>query len=486
MRRRYSIVHIFKLCLFYGVVGFMAIATSLMQRDSLYRYEASFGEVQEAERVASSIDASMPLSAGDFSLADASPAEQGSLLNQQPDLPAAEPPVKIIEQPQPKIPSPQLKASNIIEVKVARGDTLASILRKSGVDSGDVHAILDSIKPVYSPKKLAIGQRISFVKGDCGENCTTVKRLSWEIDSLQSIEVSGLNKRFAARIQQAPLDKKAVRRSGTIHSSLTAATAVAGVPSHIISTLTKSFSYDVDFQRDIRTADQYDIVFEQFYTKEGKFVRNGELVYASLTLGDKKHAIFRHTHRDGSSTYYTRDGLGIRKPLLRTPVNVSKIGDGFGPRRHPILGYTRMHRGVDFPAPTGTPIYAAGNGVIDEIGYSAGYGNMIKIRHNEKFATLYGHLSGYAKGLRRGDRVKQSEIVGYVGSSGLATGPHLHYEIHIYDRPVNPLKIRQDVSTKLAGEELRRFQNNRLQLEKFLSQSPKDTSVAFNDAIGWR
>src|SRR5581483_1646245 len=229
-----------------------------------------------------------------------------------------------------------------------------------------------------------------------------------------------------------------------------------GLPVGLIGDLIKALSYDVDFQRDIHQGDSFEVMYERYDNENGDLAKSGRLLYASLMLGGKPKSIYYY-ERDGDGEYYTPDGVAVRKSLLKTPVDGAKITSGYGMRVNPILGYSMMHQGVDFGAPIGTPIFAAGNGTIEEIGEKNGYGNYIKLRHNSSYETAYAHISRFASGMKRGTKVKQGQVIAYVGETGRATGPHLHFEVLINGQHVNPSTVKTVAADKLAGTDLKAF-----------------------------
>jgi len=226
-----------------------------------------------------------------------------------------------------------------------------------------------------------------------------------------------------------------------------------------VSAIVKLFSWDVDFQRDVQPGDHFAAIYDHMTDDAGNAAGLGVIAYAALELNGRVIKAYRFKRSDGSVDYYNEDGRPLRKWLLRTPVDGARLSSRFGARRHPILGYTRMHKGVDFAAASGTPIYAAGDGRVEVVGRNKGYGNYVRIRHNAEYSTAYGHMSRFAKGLRRGQMVKQGTIIGYVGATGLATGPHLHYEILQAGAQINPLSVKTIEQVQLAGADLRRFQD---------------------------
>ncbi|MGZ8996890.1 MAG: M23 family metallopeptidase, partial [Rhodospirillales bacterium] len=244
---------------------------------------------------------------------------------------------------------------------------------------------------------------------------------------------------------------------GIISSSLFADAAASGAPDAVILEMIRAFSYDVDFQRDIHPGDRFSILFEQVSDRDGNVLASGDLLHARLVLAGKEHSLYRHVGADGEPGYYTRDGRSVRTSLLRTPVNGARLSSAFGMRRHPVLGFSRMHRGIDFAAPTGTPVYASGDGRVSFVGRNNGYGNYVRIDHDGGYATAYAHLSRFASGLKHNARVRQGQVIGHVGSTGVSTGPHLHYEIFVDGRQVNPLEVKAVGQARLTAGEMVRF-----------------------------
>jgi len=266
--------------------------------------------------------------------------------------------------------------------------------------------------------------------------------------------------------------------AGEIDSSLYLAGRKAGVPDAMLAELIRAFSWDVDFQRDVREGDGFEVMFEQAVDADGRAVHAGPMRFAALTLSGKRHAIYLHTTGDGDTDYFDERGKSARKALMRTPIDGARLSSGFGSRRHPILGYTKMHRGVDFAAPQGTPIYAAGNGTVVAAGPNGAYGNYIQIRHNGEYSTAYAHLRAFARGVGKGKRVAQGQIIGYVGTTGRSTGPHLHYEILVRGARTNPMKVRMPSGRALAGDELKKFEETRDAVRARYAELTPETRLA--------
>lgn len=371
----------------------------------------------------------------------------------------------------------------ILDLKVGHGDTLINVLTDTGVSYQEAHEAIASIGTLYNPKKLGVGQNVSVTlsKGEDADK-PIISKLSLPVSNLASVMVTrqdtGSVARFNAKEIKAQLYTKPVRAGGKIESSLYETGTDTGIPANIMAEIIGAYSYDVDFQRDIHSGDRIDVLFDRMQTKEGAVASVGKLRYAELTLNGKANRIYRYVDSAGNADYYNEKGESIRKAMLRTPINGAKITSAFGMRNHPILGYSKMHRGVDFGAPTGTPIYAAGDGVINFAGKKGGYGNYLSIRHDKKYSSAYGHISRFASGMAPGKKVKQGQIIAYVGSTGMATGPHLHYEILVNNQQVNPSGVKFKTGNVLGGKELAGFKKNLTQIQAQLAQPSKSVKVA--------
>ena len=354
-------------------------------------------------------------------------------------------------------------------VVVKSGDTLAKILSRAGASKIEAEKIIKSLSGLFDPRSLKVKQKIfaRFSPTFPSENSSNnpgkdvFAGLVIPIDYRNQIEVSINNAstgdEFSAKKVSLELHPENVRAKGKINSSLYLAAANKGVSPPVINELIRIFSWDVDFQRDIWKGDGFEVMYQRFHDDDGNAVYDGTIKYAALTLQGKKKAIYLHKLKDGSTDYFDKNGQSARKALMRTPINGARLSSTFGKRKHPILGYTKMHKGSDFAAPRGTPIYAAGNGTIDKSGRNGAYGNYVRIRHNSEYSTAYAHMKAIKRGMGKGKRVSQGQVIGYVGTTGRSTGPHLHYEILQNGRQVNPLKVKMPSGKKLKGGELARF-----------------------------
>ena len=344
-----------------------------------------------------------------------------------------------------------------VRVTVESGDRLVTLMTNAGVARTDAHNMIAALDGLFDPRRMRVGQTFDFTFTGSGAS-RQVKSMTLQPSVDRIVQVSRTDEGgFTGEEQVIALDTRTVRASGEITRSLFADAVDAGVPDPVLIMAMRALAYAVDFQRDIREGDQFELVFDQDYHADGRFARNGDVLYVGMDLSSRELELFRFEGPDGRTDYYNREGESMRRVLMRTPIEGARLSSSFGPRRHPILGYTRMHRGTDFAAPTGTPIYAAGDGVVEFIGTNSGYGRYIRLRHNSTLKTAYGHMSRYARGLSAGDRVRQGEVIGYVGSSGLSTGPHLHYEVHVNGQPVNPMSIDLPTGETLSGGALTAF-----------------------------
>jgi murein DD-endopeptidase MepM/ murein hydrolase activator NlpD len=348
-------------------------------------------------------------------------------------------------------------ASALQTLRVRAGDTLMGLLQQLGIGAAPAQAAINALKPEWDPRGLQVGQEIAV---DLDEDGLKELRLSPDFQS-DLILTRGDDGHFDASTVPRDLDSVPLRVAGVVKTSLFDAASDAGMPSAVLADLIQAFSYDVDFQREIQPGDRFEILYKQTIdSQSGKPVGGGELVYATMNLSGRVLSLYRYTPAGGSPGFYTADGASVKKALLRTPVDGARISSTFGLRHHPILGYTAMHKGVDFAVPAGTPIMASGDGVVEMAGRDGGYGNMVVIRHTKRYSTAYAHMSRFARGIKRGVHVVQGQVIGYVGATGLATGPNLHYEVRVNDHAVNPMGVRMQATRKLEGADLVAFRRH--------------------------
>jgi murein DD-endopeptidase MepM/ murein hydrolase activator NlpD len=341
-------------------------------------------------------------------------------------------------------------------VQVAKGDTLADILVRAGVSAPEAHDAISAVATLYNPRSLKPGQALTLTFGPGAGGKLMRLLLPASFDNTVRVE-RGANESFNAARIALPLTHQVAQASGVIRSSLYEDAVAAGLPAPLVVELIRAFSYDVDFQREIQPGDRFEAAFERDINGADEVVHNGSLVYGALTLSGKTLRIYRYVTRDGRIDYFNAKGESVRKALLRTPVDGARLTSGFGMRINPILGFSMMHKGVDFGAPSGTPIMAAGDGRVDMAGWNGSYGNYVRLKHNTEYSTAYAHMSRIANGIRKDAHVRQGQIIGYIGETGRATGPHLHYEVLVHERQINPLSVKLPTGIKLAGTELAAF-----------------------------
>lgn len=365
-------------------------------------------------------------------------------------------------------------------VTVSPGDTLVNILQARGLDRPDAYRAVNVIKDVFDPRKLRSGHTLHLSFDETGGSSEAVfqglrLKLSAELE-VQLINCP--NKGFVARTHRLNLETRPVTAAARIDSSLYQAAMDEDLPIDILMQLIRMYSFDVDFQRDIRSGDKIRVLYEKKVDGDGVSVKPGAVLYASLHANGRYLPAYRHETGDGETDFFDAAGKSVRKTLMVTPIDGARISSGYGMRRHPIQGYNRMHRGLDFAAPTGTPVMAAGDGVVEYAGRNGSYGHYIRIRHPNEYHTVYAHLSRYARGVRSGTRVKQGQTIGYVGATGEATGPHLHYEVHHRGKHVNPATVKTPPGRTLKGEERKRFKIVKQGLETLYASLEGRTEVA--------
>jgi len=352
------------------------------------------------------------------------------------------------------------------EVRVGAGETLAGLLTRAGASSAEASAILSSISDVYDPRRLRPGQPINlfFDRSEGDVQLTGVAFRSEPGASVTANRTTGGD--FQAREVLMPLTFEIARIAAQVDTSLYATALQLGATDREVAALADAFAYDVDFQRDIRPGDDFELVFERYYDDEGNTVRTGDLLFVGLETRQGRRDFYQFlAPGDTRSDWYDTQGHSARRFLMKTPINGARLSSGFGMRRHPILGFSRMHQGTDFAAPIGTPILAAGDGVVVRAAPFSSYGNYVRLRHANGYETAYAHMSRFARGLRAGARVRQGQIIGYVGNTGRSTGPHLHYEVLRRGQAINPVNLRVANGRNLGGRALELFMIERERID---------------------
>ena len=362
---------------------------------------------------------------------------------------------------------------------VGKGDTLLDVLLRAGASAAEAREAADALRAAFNPRTLKPGLALTITFGPGNEGHDRLLKISLPTDAERMVEVErGVDDGFNAFKVDRPLTREVVHAAGIIHTSLYEDGVAAGLPPPLLVQLIRAFSYDVDFQREIQQGDRFEVAFERLADGRGQVAKTGDIVYAALTLSGHTLKIYRYTPRGGMADYFNERGESVRKALLRTPVDGARLTSGFGMRMHPLLGYSTMHRGVDFGAAPGSPIMAAGDGIIDMAGWNGGYGNYVRIRHNERYSTAYAHMSRIANGIHKGSHVRQGQVIGYIGMTGLATGPHLHYEVLLHNQQINPLSVKLPTGIKLVGPELKAFTEARAKTDAAVAALPPVDKLA--------
>jgi murein DD-endopeptidase MepM/ murein hydrolase activator NlpD len=340
-----------------------------------------------------------------------------------------------------------------IIIKIKKNDVFSKIIDPFFQKNIIKNKIINKLSKEYNLRNLKIDQEIYIYQNS--EKIT--KKIIIPIDFSTDIVIEINETEITLYKKKTNITKSFESNKFFIKSSLYEDGKMAGVPLEILSKAIKLYSFDVDFQRDIQKNDEFEILYEVFFNSIKGSVSNGNIKYIKLNLHGNNLEYFIFYDDNGHFDYFNKEGKNVRKALMKTPIDGARLSSSYGVRKHPILGYNKLHKGVDFAAPKGTPVYAAGNGVIDFVGRNGGYGNFIRIRHNSSYKTAYAHLNNYNKNIYKGARVNQGETIGYVGSTGKSTGPHLHYEVIYQNKQINPMKMKLPSGKILKDEELKKF-----------------------------
>ncbi len=370
------------------------------------------------------------------------------------------------------------------QVTVKSGDTFISILTDLGLEYAEADSISRAYKKVYNPANIRVGQKflIEGVFDNQLEKVISINKITLENGVGKRFVLTQLpDKKYEASEEKDEILTEISSATGTISGSLSASMQKQGVSSRVTNEFIRIFSFSVDFRRDIRKGDKFEIIYENKLTPDGKIVSSGDILYAAITLRNDKIALYQFKDQKGNVDYYNEKGIALKKTLHRKPMAYqnARISSPFGRRRHPILKAWKIHWGVDYAAPKGSAIFAGGDGVVQVAKYNGSYGKYIKIKHNSEYSTAYAHMNGFAKGIRPGVRVKQGQVIGYVGNTGRSTGPHLHYEVIRNGKRVNPRTIKAATGNNLAGQDLHRFKKQvadiKINYRKMFADAAKTT-----------
>ena len=358
-----------------------------------------------------------------------------------------------------KINSPYKEINYVIK----NNDTVEKILKNYKVRNEDINSISIKLKQ----KKLTniySGRKISLILKKLNDDTFTVVNFIYPVNNTTSVEIRNSQNSFIIKENILQLYKKEVVVKNIIKNNLYSTAINSGIEPNIIIEFARIFGFEVDFQRDIRKGDWFEILYEKFEDDNSKVRDTGKIIYASMYVNGEEINLYNFKYNK-QEDYYDIKGKSITKSLMKTPINGARLSSSYGMRKHPILGYNKMHRGTDFAAPSGTPIMASGSGTITRARWCGGGGNCVKIKHNSTYETIYAHMKAFAKGIKEGRKVKQGQIIGYVGSTGLSTGPHLHYEVIVNGKKVNSQKLKLPSGKTLKGEERSKFELDRIKID---------------------
>ena len=358
-----------------------------------------------------------------------------------------------------KINSPYKEISYVIK----NNDTVEKILKQYEIRNYDIREISIQLKK----KKLAniyAGRKLSLILKKLEDGTNTIVNLVYPINNTTSVEIRKSQNNFEVKENILQLYKKEVVVKNIIKNNLYSSAIESGVEPNIIVEFARIFGFEVDFQRDIRQGDWFEILYEKFEDDNNKVRDTGKIIYASMYVNGEEINLYNFKFNNVED-FYDIKGKSITKSLMKTPINGARLSSSFGMRKHPILGYNKMHRGTDFAAPSGTPILASGSGTVTRARWCGGGGNCVKIKHNSTYETIYAHMKAFAKGIKEGRKVKQGQIIGYVGSTGLSTGPHLHYEVLVNGKKVNSQRLKLPSGKILMGEERNQFELDRIKID---------------------
>ena len=351
---------------------------------------------------------------------------------------------------------------------VAPGETFNSILESYSVQNDEINEIKKKVLKEFNLNKLNTNQKIKFT---LDQTTNLIKEFIFQISNTEKIYLKRDTKteEFNKEILVTKLKKNVVYKENIILQSLYKSAMDQKIPVNTVIEFARIYGFQVDFQRDIRKQDSFQIMYEVLLDDKGKLIETGNILYANLKLSGEDNSLY-YFDKNGSEGHFDKNGKSIQKALMKTPINGARLSSSFGMRKHPIDGFNKMHRGTDFAAPMGTPIMASGNGVIKKAGWCGGGGNCVVIKHNSTYETIYAHMSKFAKGIRSGVRVKQGQTIGYVGSTGKSTGPHLHYEVVVNGKKINSQTLKLPSGKILKGDDRILFETKKIKLDVLKSE----------------
>ena len=365
-----------------------------------------------------------------------------------------------------QIKSPYLN----INYEISPGDTIQKILKKYKVKDREIQTVINEYKKFGKSSQLSIGKKIAIIIEKNTKEGNSVIKFSVPITKSTTIEITKNeeNKIISKKII-TKLYKKKILSENVIKNSLYASAIKAKINPDTIIEFARIFGFEIDFQRDIRKNDYFKVVYEKYFDESGKFIKSGSILYAHMTVNGREISLYKFGDDDNYG-YFDINGKSVEKALMKTPINGARLSSSYGMRKHPITGFTKMHQGTDFAAPLGTPIMASGSGTITRAKWCGGGGNCIKIKHNSTYQTIYAHMQSFAKGMKVGKKVRQGQIIGYVGSTGMSTGPHLHYEVIVNGKKINSQTLKLPSGKVLKNEERKLFEIHRIKTDVLIAE----------------
>jgi len=366
----------------------------------------------------------------------------------------------------------QIKSPFINEkYEIKKGDTIQKILKNFKVQNNDIQTVINQYKKFSNPSKLLVGNKIDIiVEKSLSKKSNSIIKFS--IPITKSITISITRNEENIIVSEKIITKLYKRKTlaeNSISKNLYSSAVNAKINPDIIIEFARIFGFEIDFQRDIRKNDYFKIVYEKFFDENGVYIKSGSIIYAHMTVNGREISLYKFGS-DKDHGYFDVNGKSVEKALMKTPINGARLSSPFGVRKHPILGFNKLHTGTDFAAPLGTPIMASGSGTITRAKWCGGGGNCIKIKHNSTYETVYAHMQSFARGMKVGKKVRQGEIIGYVGSTGMSTGPHLHYEVIVNGKKVNSQKLKLPSGKVLKDDERTKFEIHRIKTDVLISE----------------
>ena len=357
-----------------------------------------------------------------------------------------------------------------INYDIVQGDTIQKILKKYKVKNREIQTVISEYKKFGKSSQLALGKKIDIIIEKGTEESNSIIKFSIPITKSTTIEITkNEENELTSKKIITKLYKRKTLAENIIKNNLYSSAIEAEINPDTIIEFARIFGFEIDFQRDIRKNDYFKIIYEKYFDEFGKFIKSGSILYAHMSVNGREISLYKFG-TDKDYGYFDINGKSVEKALMKTPINGARLSSPFGMRKHPIQGFNKMHTGTDFAAPMGTPIMASGTGIITRAKWCGGGGNCIKIKHNSTYETIYAHMKNFAKGIRVGKKVRQGQIIGYVGSTGMSTGPHLHYEVIVNGKKVNSQKLKLPSGKVLKNEERKQFEIHRIKTDVLIAE----------------